>query len=341
MLARHLVLSRFLALICILVVIYGLGRGLVGFLRGTQIADIASTAYSFAFTPSSQVEQFDTRTNILLLGKAGEGNSAPELTDTIIVVSISSDPHNSPVMISVPRDIWIPETEDKINASYMIGNKNKKEGGLILAKTHVEDIVGIPLHYAAVVDLTVLEKVIDAIGGIEITVERSFTDTKYPILGKENDICNGDPDFNCRYETLTFLEGTQTMNGETAMKYSRSRQSTDIEEGTDFARARRQQQVLTAIKEKMLSKEILLNPRMLISLWQSIESHIDTDMTHSQMAIVARRLLQSEEKLQTHVLPEELLFNPALTVEYNYLYVFIPAESDDWSRIHEWVSSLL
>src|SRR5690606_10518850 len=98
-------------------------------------------------------------------------------------------------------------------------------------KTQVEKIAGVPVHYAVVVDFNAFENVIDLIGGIEVNVLTPFVDSKYPIPGKENDLCGGDPEFTCRYETLVFEKGLTFMDGETALKFARSRNA-EGDEGT-------------------------------------------------------------------------------------------------------------
>lgn len=126
-----------------------------------------------------------------------------------------------------------------------------------------------------------------------MNVERSFSDYEYPITGKEDDLCGVSPDdtakleelekiatnspnlaYPCRYETLTFNVGEQHMDGETALKFVRSRHS--AQDGGDFNRARRQQLFLQAIKEKVLSIGFI--PKVL-PLMNSLEKNIRTDIS--------------------------------------------------------------
>ncbi|KKQ53361.1 MAG: cell envelope-related transcriptional attenuator [Microgenomates group bacterium GW2011_GWC1_38_12] len=232
-------------------------------------------ARDFVFTPRDKIKIFDGRTNILVLGKGDVGHEAPDLTDTMILVSVDHQSHKVN-LISLPRDIWITTLRTKLNSTYYWGNKKQPpaqrasglegSGGMILAKSSVEEIVGQPVHYALVLDFSGFKKIIDVLGGVEVDVERSFSDEKYPIPGREDDLCNGDPEFKCRYETLNFVQGKQFMDGETALKFVRSRNAIG-DQGTDFARQVRQQKVITAIKDKLLSKEILLSPKKLTKLF--------------------------------------------------------------------------
>lgn len=295
---------------------------------------------AFVFVPRDAVTQTDKRTNILILGKAGEGYTAPDLTDTIIVASISHIENPEVTLFSLPRDIWLSDLEAKLNSVYYWGNQKEQGGGLVLAKSTVEQIVGVPIHYAAVLDFNNFVKLIDIVGGIDVQIEHSFIDNRFPIPGREDDLCGGDPQYNCRYETIIFDQGTEHMDGERALKYVRSRYSQDESEGTDFARSLRQQQVLSALKQKIMSKDTLVNPFKLKQLWEETMAILETDLTEEAIAILARRVYDARSTLTSHTLPEELLVNPKSTARYDGLYVFVPRASD-WSEVHAWVGDIL
>jgi len=151
--------------------------------------------------------------NILILGKGGQGHEAPDLTDTVIFASLK---HNDPTLalVSLSRDIWIPELRAKLNSAYYWGNQKQENGGQILAKSTVEQIVGKPIHYIVVVDFSGFKNIIDTLGGIEVEVERSFIDERYPISGREADDCGGDdPEFLCRFETVSFAASITASSG--------------------------------------------------------------------------------------------------------------------------------
>ncbi len=295
---------------------------------------------SFVFPSSGKISQTDNRTNILILGKAGEGYTAPDLTDTIIVVSISHQDNPKVDLFSLPRDIWLSDLEAKLNSVYYWGNTKEPGGGLVLAKSTIEQIVGIPIHYGAVIDFDSFKKLIDIVGGIDVQIKHGFTDNRFPIPGRENDLCNNDPLYNCRYETITFVQGIEHMDGERALKYVRSRYSQDESEGTDFARSLRQQQVLSALKQKIMSKEVVLNPFKLKQIWEEIMSILETDMREEEIAFLTRRVYDARSSLFSHTLPEELLVNPKPSAKYGGLYVFVP-KTTDWSEVQAWVNKLL
>jgi len=332
-LARGIFISAFLAILFI--VFYFLFL----LLRVSGLGIYFSLARNFVFTPSGVVRQLDDRTNILILGKAGEGYTAPDLTDTMIVASVGQ---TEPKMtfVSLPRDIWVEDLRAKLNSVYYWGNKKEDGGGLVLAKSVVEEIIGVPIHYAVVVDLNGLRELIDQVGGIEVNVERTFTDNEFPIPGKEDDQCGGDPEYKCRYETIQFEKGLQFMNGETALKFVRSRHSEDLEEGTDLARASRQQLVLAALQNKVLSSRFLLNINNLKSFSGLLNKYIETDMSPDQEAYMARKIYDSRDDISSYVLPEELLENPPISDKYDNLYVFVPF-AGNWSDVQKWILGVL
>ncbi|MBI2315234.1 LCP family protein [Candidatus Daviesbacteria bacterium] len=131
----------------------------------------------------------DGKVNILLLGIAGGAHGGANLTDTIIVASYDLKT-NQVYLFSIPRDLWLPSFKSKANAIYQIGLT--QNNGLGLAKTVMDNIVGLPIHYALRIDFRGFVQVIDALGGIEVMVENSFDDYLYPIQGKENDLCGNE-----------------------------------------------------------------------------------------------------------------------------------------------------
>lgn len=319
--------SAFLG-ICLAVSLLGLT------LRKSAVGYYFHLARNFIFAPKAEIKSFHDYTNILILGKGGEGHEAPDLTDTIIFASVNLAKH-SIVLVSLPRDIWVPEIRAKLNSAYYWGNQKGSGGGLIMAKSLVEEIVGQPVHYAVVVDFSGFKEMVDALGGVEVNVERGFVDYKYPIPGRENDECGGDPQLLCRYETVSFSAGRQLMNGETALKFVRSRNAQG-DEGTDLARETRQQRVITAIEEKLLSMQVILHPKKLLAFSQALGSSVETDIDSQEVAVLGRRILEARKSVVSSVLPEDYLENPPTSPRYDNLYVFVPKDGS-WDKLHEWV----
>lgn len=196
-----------------------------------------------------------------------------DLTDTIMLASF--DLVNRKItLISIPRDIWIEEIKAKINSAYHYG-------GIELAIKHISEITGQKTDYYALVNFDSFEKIINFLGGIEVRVVRTFDDYKYPIAGKEKDLCNGDRTYACRYEHLHFDAGLQTMDGLTALKFVRSRNSQG-EEGSDFARSARQELIIQAVKDKILTTKLYFYPAKIGGLLKIIQEEIVTNIKSDQ-----------------------------------------------------------
>ncbi|MBI2028983.1 LCP family protein [Candidatus Gottesmanbacteria bacterium] len=240
---------------------------------------------SFLNVAESPLKSIHGRTNFILLGVPGKKHEGIDLTDTIIFVSVDVSTKDM-LLISVPRDIWIPSMKDKINTAYHYGEEAKEGGGFTLTKSVVEEVLGQPIHYALLVDFDGFVDLVDILGGLDVNVENSFVDEKFPIPGLENELCSGDPEYKCRYETIQFSQGLQHMDGITALKYVRSRNATG-EEGTDFARSRRQKQVLLAFQQKLLSLDNL-SPGKAKEIIDVVRKTIKTDLSLGEAAYLTR-----------------------------------------------------
>lgn len=170
---------------------------------------------SFFLPRLDTIANYQGTTNILVMGIAGGDHAGEDLTDTMIVASISSI-QKTVDLVSIPRDLWMPDIRAKINSAYHYGGNN-------LAKKEVEEVIGMPIHYTVLINFSGFKDIVDAIGGVEVNVENTFTDNFYPIAGRENDTCGGDRTYLCRYESITFEKGLVVMDGTTALKFVRSR----------------------------------------------------------------------------------------------------------------------
>jgi anionic cell wall polymer biosynthesis LytR-Cps2A-Psr (LCP) family protein len=129
------------------------------------------------------------------------------------------------------------------------------------------------------------------------------------------------------------------MDGETALKFVRSRYA-DGEEGTDLARSARQQRVISAIGKKIMTPEVFLSPAKIGGLIAAIHSTVKTDIGNDTAAIMARWGLNAKNNLKNYVLPESLLINPPITSTYDSQYVFVP-RAKNWSEVQEFIKSIL
>lgn len=271
------------------------------------------------------------QTNILVLGVAGENQIGADLTDTMIFVSLD---HNSgkTLLLSLPRDIWIASLRTKLNSVYHYQ-------GMAETKKILSEILGQPVNYGVVINFTVFKKIVDSLGGVIVEVERSFDDYKYPIAGKEKDDCGGDKNYQCRYEHIRFEVGLQKMDGETALKYVRSRNA-EGDEGTDFARSQRQQQLILAIKNKVLSPRFFLDFRRPLQLIKVVSWNIKSDIPSEKYVDFFKIALRIRSKnIKTAVLNNGYLINPPVSEKYDRQWVLVP-QSGSWEEIQEFVNQL-
>lgn len=300
--------------------------------------------------------------NVLLLGKGGGTHEGPDLTDTLIYTHI--DPtQNTVSMVSIPRDLWIPELKGKINTAYAIGRSKDTNGGITLAKAVVSKVVNQPISYALVIDFDGFVKAVDQIGGLDIMVDRTFDDYQYPVEEMREDLCGHSLEeattmiatqsptivFPCRYEHVHFEQGPTHLDGQQALIFVRSRYAQGVE-GTDFARSQRQQKVIKAFKDKIFSLGILLNPIKISNLYSILANSIDTDITQDEFDDFIK-LAQKMKKatIRSTVIEEEnidenkpgLLTNPPLD-QTNGIWKLQPRKGEnDFSEIHSYVACFI
>jgi LCP family protein required for cell wall assembly len=136
----------------------------------------------------------------------------------------------------------------------------------------LSSVLGTDIYYYISIDFDGFINIIDELGGIDINVENTFDDYSFPIRGEEDN-----PDYYARFEHLHFDQGWQHMDGALALKYARSRHASGLE-GSDFARAKRQQLILEAVKTKLLSRHTLLKPAMLSRIISELNHNVKTNL---------------------------------------------------------------
>ena len=203
--------------------------------------------------------------NILLLGSDSRGADAAkqkvygQRSDTIMVVHLAAD-KKSAYVISIPRDTYVDipgrSGKDKINAALAYG-------GVPLATRTVENYVGVKMDHVVLVNFDGVKEVIDSLGGVDVHVDQNF-------------VANG----------ITYTQGLQHMDGNTALVYSRARYM--LKDG-DFGRNRHQRQLLAAIAEKVISADTLTDPVRIQSLVSTIAPYLtfDNNLTPSKIVSMA------------------------------------------------------
>ncbi len=238
---------------------------------------LLQTVKNFIFADEPSLKgQAEDRINILLLGMGGAGHDGPYLTDTNLILSIK--PSTKEVaMISIPRDLGVTIPNQgirKINYAGAYGEAQSPGQGGEFARQVFENTFGQSIPYYIRVDFKAFTDMIDAVGGVQVNVPTTFTDTQFP----------GE---NFSFRTVHFDAGPQTMNGETALTFARSRHGNNGE-GGDFARARRQQLVILSLKQKLLSAGTYTNPLTIQQILSSLKAHVTTNLSITELTSLAR-----------------------------------------------------
>jgi LCP family protein required for cell wall assembly len=295
---------------------------------------------SFFGSPVENLESTNGVTNFLILGIRGEGADSPNLADTIIVMSYNHET-KTPTMISVPRDLWVPSIQAKINSAYYYGEKASQGAGIQMAEAAILEDLGTPIHYTAIINFTIFKETIDLLGGIDVDVNPGFTDTMFPLPGMETAL----PE-SARYESVAFATGSAHLNGEMALKFVRSRHSTG-DEGTDFARSKRQQQVISALRQKMLTPAFLLDKNNLDKFFEILDRNLITNLGHELYPTLAKIALDTKNNQVRSVTfsdqPDEngitILYNPP-TRQYKGEWVLMPKDNN-WAALKKYLDNLL
>jgi len=268
---------------------------------------------------NQNVRQWNGRVNFLILGTDDiEGrNGSGILTDTMIVLSLNVHTGKG-VLIPVPRDLWLADEKTKINAMYYYGKTTNPAHPEQRSAEAVSVVLGVPIQYTVVTQLQTISEVIDALGGVDIHVQKTFTDAIFPREGVD---VTKEKDPNVLYETVTFTEGDHRMLGKEALQYMRSRHSTDLEEGTDDARSRRQEQVMYAVIGAVKREVQHKNALALGKLFAIYEKNFSQELPLPDLVALAKTMktnLVHIELKQHTIMP--LLVHPAVAKYKQWVY---------------------
>lgn len=236
-------------------------------------------------------------TTTLIVGIPGAGNPAPDLTDTILLARLSSEPSLQPQLrlVSIPRDLAVvgpSETLRRINSIYSAAKTapDERKGLMALSET-VKRVTGVAPDHVLRVDLAVFRDVVDLLGGINVEVPESIADPHFPTA-------------NSGTETFRIEAGWRYLDAATAEKYVRTR----FGGRGDFDRVRRQQLVVEAIHRKVTALNPLTDLATILKLLSIVKRRTATTFTLDEM----RSLLEDSRKLTTaNVFVLELASDPA------------------------------
>jgi LCP family protein required for cell wall assembly len=239
------------------------------------VADVSPTPViaSDPPTPPPRSRSHLESTTVLLLGTDRRSqDSSVDNTDTLMLFHLDPNARRMAIL-SIPRDLYVEipgHGQGRINTAYACGEQDGT-GGLALASRTISTTLGIPVRHAALVDFSAFVSLIDAIGGVDVDVPYTISDPTYP-------------DSGIGYDPFYFPAGHQHLDGATALKYARTR----ITSGGDFDRAARQRQIVLAVRDRVISFDLL---PVLISqspqLWSTLQSTFETDLTLGEIVDLA------------------------------------------------------
>lgn len=279
----------------------GESRGGEGISRIPELDDLPQ--------PSAQPEvERGERVNVLLVGVDSAPNRTTQLTDTMLVASLDPSTGRS-AMVSIPRDLYGVPLGDgrvfnaKLNSLMAYAAARPAEfplGGVGTLKAALGELLGVDIHYFAAIDLLGFKQAIDALGGVDITVQRAIRDPHYF------------NEFNVK--TGFFIEpGRHHFDGSTALAFVRSRMG---EGDSDFTRADRQQQLLAAVREKLTAGNLML---ALPGLLDAIKASLSTDVPSERIPDLAQAVQEADmSELRRIVLqpPEYMTADPRSAAGY-------------------------
>lgn len=220
------------------------------FVQQTNL-DYAALATMWQAAQTLPVKSDHGRTNFLVLGTDTLEYRLQDypITDTIILGSLESS-SGAVSLLPIPRDIFLPELNYKVNMIYPVAYRESSSSALAVTTNKMAEIFALPIHYSAVINLADLKDFIDLLDGVDVVIDRSFTDQKFPRDDVDITVVT-DPAL--LYETVAFASGEAHLNGTTALQFIRSRHG-DNGEGNDYARSARQEKVITALSHQVLAR---------------------------------------------------------------------------------------
>jgi LCP family protein required for cell wall assembly len=236
----------------------------------------------------------DGHVNFLILGVAGKNEEGGNLSDSIIIASLN--PKNPSLsFLSLPRDLFVSSQigDYKVNEIYARARslalkphvqegkisinelsdsiiKQADQAGLDIIKDAIAKFAGIDIHYGAVVNFAVFSEIVEALGGVDLFVPETIEDPFYPSE-------------NYEYQTFIMRKGMQHLDGKTALKYARSRKTS-----SDYSRAKRQQDILLAIRTKAAELNLFSDFVKLKNFYSLYRQNINTDLEITELITLAK-----------------------------------------------------
>lgn len=242
----------------------------------------------------TDIEQTDGYKNILVLGldSLETRGDVPPLTDTMMLVSLNLEEAKINTL-SLPRDLWHEAYQTRINALYFYGQERYPDHPEQFPTEVIGEMIGMDIHHTLVLSFEQVSELIDLLGGVELDVPVAFIDDEFPRTDVD---VTTEHDPAKLYKTIEFEEGVQTMSGETALEYMRSRKSGD-DEGTDIARGSRQQLVIDGLIGKLKQKDTITNFQLLGELYNYYQDNFAQVISLEELIAIGNKLYPVRDSL--------------------------------------------
>jgi LCP family protein required for cell wall assembly len=270
------------------------------------------------------------RINLLILGIPGKGHQGENMTDTIIVIN-STPKGENPIGISIPRDLLVrsPKQNYYVKINSLFSSTEDKKQGLELVKSSIKEVTDLETNYFILFDLDGVKGMIDQLGGIDVVVENDIYDPKFPAPYDS-------------YEVFSLKRGVHHLDGETALKYIRSR---NTPEG-DFSRIKRQQEVINILKNKILSLNFFWDFPKILKLWKEFSSHAYTNINITDIKYAWNLINETNlDAINFNTIgntENNLLVSGEAIIEKEKAFILKPrAGSGNYTEIKEYINNLI
>lgn len=329
--------KRWFKVIMVIVILIGVGLGFVMYKTGMTLSRISTKDNFFSslwktipgLSSNELAGQNEGQINVLLLGMRGTNMVGGGLLADSIMVGMIRPNENKVALLSIPRDLWVnfPDSsqQGKINSVNAYFGEKDRAKGMDAMKKIVSDVTGLQIHYVVLIDFKGFTSLVDNIGGIDVYLDKSFSEpTQFEGEAAAN---------------FTLPAGKNHIDGQKSLFFVRARYTS-----SDFERAKRQQFVIVALKDKMLSLGTLADFGKVNGILNVLGDDVRTDMDVSEMKKffdLANNM--QDPKISQKVLDNSdedgVLYSSKADTPEGKTYVLLPS-GGNYDKIHELVKNI-
>lgn len=328
--------KRWFKVLAVILLLLIAGGGFAMYKTGTTLSKI-STKSGFwgslwksipGVGPDQLQGEKEGQINVLLLGMRGNNMPGGGILADTIMVAMAKPSENKVALLSLPRDLWVkhPDSsnQSKINAVHALYEEKGEGQGMEAMKKVVGEITGIPIHYVVRIDFNGFKRLVDTVGGVDVYLDSPFSEpTQF----------EGESALN-----FSLPAGKNHIDGQKALFFVRARYAS-----SDFDRAKRQQQVLIALKDKLLSLGTLTDFSKVNNIMNVLGEDVRADMDVSEM----KNFFEMGNKMQSPEIAQKvldtseqgLLYSSRADTPEGKTYVLLP-NGGNYDQIHQLVKNI-